>query len=218
LRRLSSVDGPQVQFAAKEVHIQYDDCVLGDSYYNYFRDYDPAIGRYTQSDPIGLASGLNTFAYVGSNPLLLIDEFGLAQCTYSISRHSLTCDPSMRGNNGGTVTPGPDGLFSGIGTCQNNPSNQCQNQKKGPVPEGDYDMLPYDGQHANSDDWWRLRPQSILRRAIDGSGFGRGGGYLLHPGRDSWGCITYGKGDDAFGHLNNLLRREKGNNTLRVTH
>lgn len=46
-------------------------------YYNYFRDYDPSIGRYITSDPIGLRGGINTYTYVENNPLNWIDPFGL---------------------------------------------------------------------------------------------------------------------------------------------
>ena len=48
-----------------------------ESNYNYFRDYDPSIGRYVESDPIGLGGGLNTYAYVGNHPDINVDPLGL---------------------------------------------------------------------------------------------------------------------------------------------
>jgi RHS repeat-associated protein len=43
---------------------------------NNARDYDSAIGKYVESDPLGLLGGLNTYAYANSNPLLVFDPFG----------------------------------------------------------------------------------------------------------------------------------------------
>jgi RHS repeat-associated protein len=48
------------------------------NWYNYHRDYDSNIGRYVESDALGIKAGLNTYAYAIANPLRYSDAFGLA--------------------------------------------------------------------------------------------------------------------------------------------
>jgi RHS repeat-associated protein len=56
---------------------QYYDTETGLNY-NYFRDYNPVIGRYIEADPIGLKGGMNhLFTYVDQNPITFIDPEGL---------------------------------------------------------------------------------------------------------------------------------------------
>ncbi len=55
---------------------QYFDNETG-LHYNLSRYYDPELGRYLETDPIGQAGGLNLYAYAGADPVNALDPFGL---------------------------------------------------------------------------------------------------------------------------------------------
>jgi len=55
---------------------QYADAESG-YYHNGFRDYDPSLGRYLESDPTGLGGGLNIYAYAKDDPASQSDSSGL---------------------------------------------------------------------------------------------------------------------------------------------
>lgn len=64
---------------ALDVHLRlpghYADPEIG-LHYNRFRSYSPELGRYLQSDPSGIAGGINLYAYPAS-PLTHVDVRGL---------------------------------------------------------------------------------------------------------------------------------------------
>jgi RHS repeat-associated protein len=80
---------------------QYFDQETG-LHYNYFRDYDPGLGRYVESDPIGVRGGLNTYAYVDGNPVRYKDPLGLNPGTL------------VGGGLGSLVFPGPGTIVGGL--------------------------------------------------------------------------------------------------------
>ena len=69
---------------------QYYDAETG-MHSNYYRNYEPNMGRYIQSDPLGLAAGVNYFTYVESNPLMRMDSYGLlsSRADYALLYHFL---------------------------------------------------------------------------------------------------------------------------------
>jgi uncharacterized protein RhaS with RHS repeats len=64
-------------------------------HYNYFRDYDPATGRYVESDPIGLDGGINTFGYAYASPLRFSDPTG--ENSYTAGRAAWSVGTSIGG-------------------------------------------------------------------------------------------------------------------------
>lgn len=74
-------DGAQLVFDLRFPGQRYD--AASGLHYNYLRDYDPSVGRYTQSDPIGLAGGISTYGYANGVPTSFIDPSGLESACFS---------------------------------------------------------------------------------------------------------------------------------------
>jgi RHS repeat-associated protein len=156
--------------------------------YNYFRDYDPLIGKYVESDPIGLKSGINTYSYTLSNPIAYVDSSGL-DVTITIIRTTYTPRTII-----GTISVASDvtnQTFNGFTLENANPPNPSL-----PVPPGTYTANP--------------RPDHRIPR-VELNGVPNATNVEIHPGNtaaDVIGCFAVGttRSENAVGNSANAMR------------
>ncbi len=103
--------------------------------YNYFPDYAPGLGRYVQSDPIGMIGGANNYVYGFSNSIIYFDELGLLASSPYCQDTGLLILSDI--NSGKTVKLEAESDGKPFGE---------------PIPLGSYDLL----ERAGKDDFYRL--------------------------------------------------------------
>jgi RHS repeat-associated protein len=116
---------------------QYFDAESGLNF-NDYRELAPQLGRYSQSDPIGILGGTNGYSYVAGNPTNRIDRFGLDWIEYTGERLRLYWgDPGDRRVEIRTCDA-TSGLYEAGVFDYRNPA--YQSIKGGPVPGGWYSV------------------------------------------------------------------------------
>ncbi|MEI8573349.1 DUF2778 domain-containing protein [Methylomonas sp. LW13] len=177
-------------------------------HYNYHRYYQPDLGRYLQSDPIGLTGGINTYPYALNNPLKYIDPKGLTSLYYDTASQILSVYPEQPSQSSYFLTA-TSGRPDCIGCDASTPN-------KGAIPSGNYTLNAQDISNPNAigdlirnlpgvgADWGDWRGPLTPNRGTNT--FGRSG-FFLHGGsiKGSAGCVDVGGGVFGNSSTNQLL-------------
>jgi RHS repeat-associated protein len=128
--------------------------------YNYFRTYDPATGRYLESDPIGLAGGANTYLYAEANPLRITDHFGLDTefcrrpfypTPIPYARHCYVRysggGSSSFGPNGPSPDPAPEWWPESCQATDGSQNDECMKREMANCEAEQYDFLGFNCCH-----------------------------------------------------------------------
>jgi RHS repeat-associated protein len=108
-------------------------------YFNRARYYSLTLQRFVSEDPIGLSGGIDLYEYVDSNPISLVDPFGLSTLTFDRASGTLTLFP---GNTQGYPDESGEGgqpvtFPAGNNTINPNGDPNTMNSN-GPAPNGVY--------------------------------------------------------------------------------
>ena len=91
-------------------------------YFMRNRWYSPALGRFVQQDPSGLASDINLYRYAGNDPLVFVDPNGTANCPDFVQCFGNSIGGHLLNAFGGFI-PGDFTNFI-VGTANNVPTVQ----------------------------------------------------------------------------------------------
>jgi RHS repeat-associated protein len=103
------------------------------THYNYFRDYEPGVGRYLESDPIGQFGDLTIYGYAGSSALGLTDSFGLDSGTGPNKRGP---KPGMAGPHNQTIAKVAKCILDAGGKIMGGGKQEGIAERTIPTPKG----------------------------------------------------------------------------------